>query len=157
MICFAFGYAVGAERGRKTDAKPPVAGVQPPASSQAERDAAWKYLNSAQPTDPDGSEAMVAAILGMVLDPTADAELRDQGLMMYGWKSALYFQPEEIDGMKAALDQGPPDKRLETLRRINEADLKAALLARDLLADPRIIEYMNRKAAAAPTPDRSDQ
>lgn len=132
------GYVFGRSYG------PAAASVQAPActpasantrEAMAKRNVVWRVWNGQGASLPPSPERALAAALGMILSPEADADNRNTGMSMYLQKSVAYFTPQEIREIQELMNAGEPQKLLEALRRIATADGDAADLVRAVLAD----------------------
>ncbi|HTM67738.1 MAG TPA: hypothetical protein VL426_00420 [Candidatus Binatia bacterium] len=135
------GYVIGRSYG---PARPAPAASAPgqcvPANANtreamAKRNVVWRVWNGEVESLPESPERAIAAMLGLMLSPEANAQARNAGMRMYMQKSIAYFSADDIRAVQGLIGNGTPAQLAEALRRIATADGDAADLVRAVLAD----------------------
>lgn len=103
--------------------------------AMAERNAVWRVWNGKEAEVPDGPPKSLALALKAALDKDSPIALRDRAMGALMNKSVLYFSSDEVEEVMAVLMQGDPADRAEILTRILDADTRAGVLVRSVLAD----------------------
>lgn len=138
FLGYVIGRAYGPARAPAIAAAAPTTCLPANANTReamAKRNIVWRAWNGEVERLPDTPERTVAAMLGLMLSPEADAQARNAGMRMYMQKSVAYFTADDVRAVQGLIGNGTSAQLAEALRRISTADGEAADLIRAVLAD----------------------
>ncbi len=132
FVGYVFGRSYGPAASAQAACTPASANTR---EAMARRNVVWRVWNGQAASLPPSPERTLAAALGLILSPEADADNRNTGMSMFLQKSVAYFTPQDIRAIQQLMGEGDPEKIVEALRRIATADGDASDLVRAVLAD----------------------